>query len=268
MLKGLSPFHHRGKRMKKTKQLVLSSIIPILVLIGWYYVTNFKDTPAAILPKISSVGKAFVKLVNNGQLVGDLSISVIRVVKGYFFAALLGITLGTLMGMSRTIRHLFSFTLNAIRQIPMLAWIPMIILWCGIGEASKVVIIVMGAFFPIMVNTVSGISTTSEGYIEVARLYKLSKWKTFTKVYLPSALPQIFVGLKVGLGISWMAVVASELIASSSGIGYRISDARSLMRPDVMIVGMIWIGIIGITMDRILSFVAKKATPWIPTRRS
>lgn len=254
--------------MKQAKVIILSLLIPFLVIIAWYYVTNFKDTPAAILPKMSGVGKAFIKLVNNGQLIGDLSISVQRVIKGYFFACIIGIALGALMGMSQNIKSIFAFSLNAIRQIPMLAWIPMIILWCGIGELSKVVIIVMGAFFPIMVNTVSGISSTPQGYIEVARLYRLSKWKTFTKVYLKSALPQIFVGMKIGLGISWMAVVASELIASTSGIGYRISDARGLMRPDIMIVCMIWIGIIGIAMDRILSVIAHLATPWIHSRRS
>ena len=254
--------------MKKMKQLALSIIIPILIVIGWYYVTNYKDTPAAILPKISAIGKAFVKQYNNGNLIEDVSVSVVRVLKGYFFATILGITLGTLMGMSNTIRSILTLTLNSIRQIPMLAWIPMIILWCGIGDLSKVVIIVLGAFFPIMVNTLSGISSTPEGYIEVARLYRLSNCKIFTKVYLPSALPQIFVGLKIGLGISWMAVVAAELIASSSGIGFRISEARNLMQPDVMIVGMLLIGFIGILMDKVLSWISKKVTPWVQTRRA
>lgn len=253
--------------MYKVKQIVLSIIIPILIIIAWYYVTNFRETPAAILPKISSVGKAFLKQLNNGQLIKDVSVSVFRVIKGYFFASILGVGLGTLMGMSQTIRNVLTLTLNTIRQIPMMAWIPMIILWCGIGDLSKIVIIVLGAFFPIMVNTLSGITSTQLGYIEVAKLYRLNNWQIFKRVYLPSALPQIFVGLKVGLGISWMAVVAAELIASSSGIGFRMSEARNLMQPDVMIVGMFLIGILGILMDRILSFLSKKATPWVQTRR-
>jgi sulfonate transport system permease protein len=257
-----------GIKMQKVKQLALSSIIPILIIIGWYYITNYTDTPKAILPKISAVGAAFIKQAKNGQLAADVSVSVKRVLEGYFFASLLGVTMGALMGMSRTIRNIFMLTLNTIRQIPMMAWIPMIILWCGIEDLSKIVVIVLGAFFPIMVNTLSGITSTPQGYIEVAKLYRLSNWKIFTKVYLPSALPQIFVGLKLGLGISWMAVVAAELIASSKGIGYRISDARNLMKPDIMIVGMLLIGIIGILMDRILSFIAAKVTPWVETRRA
>lgn len=260
--------HAMGIKMQKTKQLLLSGIIPVLIIVGWYYVTNYTDTPKAILPKISAVGTAFVKQAENGQLADDVSVSVKRVLEGFFFAALLGVTMGTLMGMSVTIRSIFMLTLNTIRQIPMMAWIPMIILWCGIEDLSKIVVIVLGAFFPIMVNTLSGITSTPQGYIEVAKLYRLSSWQIFTKVYLPAALPQIFVGLKLGLGISWMAVVAAELIASSKGIGYRISDARNLMKPDIMIVGMLLIGIIGILMDRILSFIAKKVTPWVETRRA
>jgi sulfonate transport system permease protein len=253
--------------MQKVKHIILSLLIPVIIIFAWYYVTNFKDTPAAILPKISAVGKAFVKQLNNGQLVKDVSVSVARVIKGYFFASILGIALGTLMGMSSIIRSVFTLTLNSIRQIPMMAWIPMIILWFGIGDFSKIVIIVLGAFFPIMVNTLSGITSTPLGFIEVAKLYRLNSWQVFTRVYLPAALPQIFVGLKIGLGISWMAVVAAELIASSSGIGFRMSEARNLMQPDIMINGMILIGILGILMDKVLSFISKKATPWVQTRR-
>ena len=148
----------------------------------------------------------------------------------------------------------------------MLAWIQLIILWFGIGEESKVAVIVLGAFFPIMINTTSAIKQTQKSYIEVAKLYKLNKWDTFKKVYLPSATPQIFVGLKLGLGISWMAVVAAEMLAASSGIGFRISDARVLMQPDVVIVGMIVIGVIGVIMDKILTKISQKATPWISTK--
>jgi sulfonate transport system permease protein len=145
----------------------------------------------------------------------------------------------------------------------MIAWIPLIILWCGIGEKSKVVIIVIAAFFPIMINTLNGVESTPSGYIEVARLYKLSNWQTFLKVYLPHALPSIFVGLKLSLGVSWMAVVASELIAATSGIGYRMSDARSLMRSDIVIVCMLIIGLVGIVMDKCLTFLFRVLTPWV-----
>lgn len=248
--------------MKKVKNIALSLLIPFIVVAAWYYATNFTDISGSILPKIGKVFESFIDLVKKGQLQKDLAVSIGRVVKGYGVSILLGVTLGTFMGMSENVWHIFHLTTTTIRQIPMIAWIPLIILWCGIGEVSKVVIIVLAAFFPIMVNTLSGISGTPQGYIEVAQLYKLSKWKTFTKVYLPHALPQIFVGLKLGLGVSWMAVVAAELIAASSGIGYRLSDARSLMRSDVVIVCMIVIGMIGILMDKMITLIFGVLTPW------
>lgn len=249
-------------KAQKFKQILLGLILPVLIVAAWISATHFGHLPTSILPKISMVWQSFLEMLQSGQLWNDLSITLSRVLKGYLFSALLGILLGSLMGMSKTIAALLLPTVTVIRQIPIIAWIPLIILWCGIGELSKVVVIVMAAFFPIMMNTMSGISSTPAGYIEVAQLYKLNFFKTFRKVYLPHALPQILVGLKLGLGVSWMAVVAAELIASLSGIGYRMSNARSLMQSDVVIVCMIVIGLVGILMDKILGVAFAAITPW------
>lgn len=249
-------------KTKKFKQILLGLILPVLIIAAWVNATHFGHLPTSILPKISMVWQAFLEMLQSGQLWNALSITLSRVLKGYLFSALLGILLGSLMGMSKTIAALLLPTVTVIRQIPIIAWIPLIILWCGIGELSKVVVIVMAAFFPIMMNTMSGISSTPAGYIEVAQLYKLNFFKTFRKVYLPHALPQILVGLKLGLGVSWMAVVAAKLIASLSGIGYRMSNARSLMQSDVVIVCMIVIGLVGILMDKILGVAFAAITPW------
>lgn len=253
--------------MKKLKTVLLGLIIPVLVVLFWWYATNYGTTPESILPKISTVGKSIKQMWIAGSLQEDLAISLKRVVAGYVISALLGIILGTVMGMSETIRKIFQPTVTTIRQIPIMAWIPLLILWCGIGEASKIVIIVIASFFPIMVNTLSGISGTPLEYVEVAKLYKISKWKTFIRVYLPHALPHIQTGLKLGLGVSWMAVVAAELIASTSGIGYRMSYARTLMQSDVVIICMVVIGIIGILMDKLLTIIFTTLTPWERKRR-
>ena len=249
-------------KAQSVKQILLGLIVPVLILAAWICATHFRSIPTSILPKISMVWQAFLEMLQSGQLWKDLSVTLSRVVKGYLLSALLGMILGSLMGMSKTAAYLLQPTVTVIRQIPIIAWIPLIILWCGIGELSKIVVIVLASFFPIMMNTMSGISSTPAGYIEVAQLYKLSFFKTFRKVYLPHALPQILVGLKLGLGISWMAVVAAELIASLSGIGYRMSNARSLMQSDVVIVCMILIRLIGILMDKILGVIFTVITPW------
>lgn len=251
--------------MKKqgARKWILGLFLPVLVIVAWALVTIYGSIPSGILPSMSRVKDAFKSMIESGQLWQDLVVSFSRVIKGYAVAAVLGIFLGSLMGMFVPIREMFAPMITIIRQIPIIAWIPLIILWCGIGELSKVVIIVLAAFFQVLVNTESGIESTPQGYIEVARLYKLNPWETFIKVYLPHAIPQILVGLKLGLGVSWMAVVASEMIAAASGIGYRMSNARSMMQADVVIVCMIVIGLIGVLMDKLIGWGFSLLTPWL-----
>ncbi len=247
---------------KKIINYINITILPILIVVLWMITTKLELFSPAILPSISTVFDSLKSQLDSGQLIKDIGISLERVVEGYLIAAVLGIALGVLMGISERINKFFFLTFTSIRQIPMLAWIPLIVLWFGIGESSKIIVIVIAAYFPILLNTMNGIKRADKNLIEVGNMYNLSKWKLFTKIYFPSALPSIFVGLKLGLGISWMAVVGAEIIASSSGIGYRMNDARSLMQPEVVFVGMFAIALIGIIMDQILTRVSKKLTPW------
>lgn len=248
--------------MKKLKDIGLALIVPAFIVLAWWYVTNYTDTPNSILPKISEVGNTFRDMLKSGELQFNVWISLQRVFKGYLLSAVVGITLGTLLGMSRLAKKMLQPLFTTIRQIPIMAWIPLLILWCGIGEGSKVVIIFIASVFPILINTQAGISSTPASLLEVAQLYKLSKLHTFLRVYLPHALSGIQTGLKLGLGVSWMAVVAAELIASTSGIGYTMSYARTLMQSNVVILCMIVVGLIGILMDKMISLVFTLVTPW------
>lgn len=253
-------------KRKERKTIILNYInvlcLPILIIAIWGVVTRLQVFSQAILPSIPVVIDSLKEQLSSGQLLKDISISLVRVLQGYFIAIIFGISLGVIMAVNDKINKFFILTFSAIRQIPMLAWIPLIVLWFGIGEVSKVIIIVLAAYFPILLNTINGVRRTDKKLIEVGHMYNLSRWKLFTKIYFPSALPSIFVGLKLGLGISWMAVVGAEIIASSSGIGYRMNDARSLMQPEVVFVSMIAIAIIGATMDLVLTLISKKITPW------
>ena len=231
-------------------------------MIAWWFVTANGLIPSSLLPTLQSVKSAFIEATQSGQLQSDLLISLKRVVQGFLMASVLGIFLGTVMGMSKTLCAMLLPLVTTIRQIPMIAWFPLIILWCGIGELSKVVVIVIAAFFPVLVNTLNGIQSTPDSYIEVADLYKLTKLERFTKLYMPHALPDILVGVKLGLGVSWMAVVAAELVAATSGIGFRMNDARSMMRSDKVIVCMILIGLVGVLMDKLVTVLFGVLTPW------
>lgn len=248
--------------MRPLKRILLGLALPAALLLAWWWVTTYTDMSHAILPALPEVAATFREFLLDGTLRADLGDSLSRVIKGYGAAAVLGVAAGSAMGMSRTVCALLHPMVTAVRQIPVIAWIPLIILWCGIGELSKVVVIAIAAFFPIAVNTLGGIQSLPPGYLEVARLYRLSPGQTFRKVYLPHALPQILVGLKLGLGSSWMAVVAAELIAASSGIGYRLNYARGLLRSDAVILCMLVIGGIGIVMDRLLTALFRRLLPW------
>lgn len=248
--------------MKILKKALLGVTVPFIILIAWWFVTANGLIPSSLLPTLQSVKSAFIEATQSGQLQSDLLISLKRVVQGFLMASVLGIFLGTVMGMSKTLCAMLLPLVTTIRQIPMIAWFPLIILWCGIGELSKVVVIVIAAFFPVLVNTLNGIQSTPDSYIEVADLYKLTKLERFTKLYMPHALPDILVGVKLGLGVSWMAVVAAELVAATSGIGFRMNDARSMMRSDKVIVCMILIGLVGVLMDKLVTVLFGVLTPW------
>lgn len=247
---------------RKIKNVLLGIIPLVLILVLWWYATNYTNISGAVLPKISLVIKTFEDIVQSGQLQEDLLASLESVLKGYIVAVVAGVLLGALMGIFKPVKAILQPTVTCIRQIPMIAWMPLIILWCGIGQLSKVVLIVVAAIFPVLINTQNGIETTPASYIEVAKLYKLGVLKTFFKVYLPHALPDILVGLKLGLSVSWMAVVGAELIASTAGIGYRMSMARTLMQSTVLISCIVVVGFVGIIMDKLIGVIFGQLTPW------
>ncbi|MBO7618704.1 MAG: ABC transporter permease, partial [Bacteroidales bacterium] len=146
--------------------------------------------------------------------------------------------------------------------IPPIAWIPLAILWFGIGESSKLYIIFYGAFFPILLNTVDGIHNIDKRYLELGRVYEVDKKRLVWRVILPGALPSILTGIRVGLGNAWVCVVAAEMIAATKGIGYMLTNGRSLSRADDVILAMLLIGIVGKFMDDVLKFVSKKIMKW------
>jgi len=253
-------------KLRKALWLLFSLILPLLIFILWYTVSRNKLVSSLVLPTPGTVADEFWNQITVGTLKTDIAISVKRIISGYSLAVTVGVILGVIMGMSRMAEKFFTLTFTSIRQIPMMAWIPLLIIWFGIGEESKVAVIFIAAYFPILMNTLSGIRRTDPKLIEVGKMYKLSGIKLFTKIYLPNALPNIFVGLKLGLGISWMAVVGAEMIAASSGIGFRLNDARSLMQFPIVFSGMIAIAITGVFMDQILTIVSKATTPWEKNR--
>lgn len=238
------------------------SALSIIIFISWYYVTSKGQVSSLLLPSVGQVKESFIVQLNNGQLFKDISSSVITVAKGFFVGGILGVVFGILMGTFPRFNKFFSFIFDAIRQIPGLAWFPLIILWFGIGDLSKIILVARGTFFPVLVNTIDGIASANPKYMDLVKLYQVRTMDIIFKIYVPSAIPFLCVGLRLGASTAWMSVVAAEMLGASSGLGFRIANSQQLMQSDVMIVDILIIGILGWIIDVILKRITVRVTKW------
>lgn len=249
----------------KLKFFALAVTLPLALLALWQGSFELGLIRPILLPPPSRVAAAFWTLTVSGELPRHIAVSLGRVLAGFALAAAAGLALGLAIGLSRRIDRATDLLLQLLKPIPPIAWIPLAILWFGIGEAAKVYIIFLGAFFPVLVNTVDGIRQTDPRHVELARILEVPRRRFILQVVLPGALPAIMTGLRVGVMVAWMCVVASELIAASSGIGYLIMDARQLSQTDVVLVGMITIGALGKLLDTLLKRVEGRLIRWKTT---
>ena len=248
--------------MKLIYNNAIKFIVPVILVVIWVILSGSGKFSPLVMPPVSSIWKELVNSITSGMMFTDLFVSILIVLRGYIIGALLGLVFGVLMGIFTKVNNLFSGTINAFRQIPPLAWIPLLILWVGIGDASKVILIALGVFYPVLLNTISGISEVSTSYLEFARNYKIKKKDILLHILLPGAVPSVFVGLRLGAGQAWMAVVAAEMIAATAGVGYRINAARNLMQTGQVILYMILIGVVGGLMDYFLRKIEKRVVRW------
>lgn len=249
-------------RFRKIKHIIQYVGLSAFVLAAWQILSQLGFIKPLILPPPSRVALAFWELLKSGAMARHVGISVLRVLEGFGIAAALGLGLGVAIGLSRTLDRLTELIIQVVKPIPPIAWIPLAILWFGIGEQSKVYIIFLGAFFPIIINTIDGIRQTDHKFVEVARILEVPRFIFIRRVVIPGALPAIMTGLRVGLMVAWMCVVAAELIAASSGVGYLIMDARQLSQSDVVLVGMITIGVVGKLMDSLIKRLERRLITW------
>ena len=237
-------------------------VIIVLAFVGlWEIVAFVLDT--RFLPGPVQVGKTLVELTGTGELLIHAAVSLSRVLAGFFLAVIIGVPVGILMGWSRKMEN-FSVVLEIIRPIPPLAWIPLAMLWFGIGFQSKVFIIFIGAVFPILSNSFLGVRETEPYLVEAGRVLGATDHEILRKIVIPNSFPSILEGLRIGLGIAWMCLVAAELtgLKTPVGLGYLIMEARDLGRADVVMAGMIAIGLIGYVMNLGLRWAEKRLVRW------
>lgn len=246
----------------KSVYRVAPFVLPLLLLVIWEVASKVGLIRPTILPAPTKIISACGKLISKGTLQKDIIISLSRVVKGYVVGAFLGVVVGIIMGIFPFAERTLSLITDILRPIPIVAWVPVLILWMGIDEPSKVTVIAIGTFWPVLLNVTDGIRNVDVKYKEVAFVLRKSTWITLTKVIFPAALPSIFTGLRVGVGTAWVSVIGAELIASSSGLGYLISYSRELSQPSNMLVGVFSIGLIGMLINKILLLLEKRSLRW------
>ena len=237
-------------------------IVPLLLLTVWQVLSGTGLLLEVVLPSPWKVLLGLKTIILDGTLGIDLRDSGIRVLVGYFWGVLIGLSLGLASGLSKFVERLVGPVVDVLRQIPLYAWIPLIILWFGIGELSKYVVIAKSVFIPVFVNTLQGIRGVSKDYIEVSQVLEIRYFKLLSKVVLPSALPSIFTGLRLGAGFAWMAVVAAEMLGGLTGIGYGLLQAKDFLQSDKLIALMLVIGLVGFLVDRVLKLAESSVLHW------
>lgn len=233
---------------EKLRRIVPPLIVLALLVAVWWIVVV--ATSSAIFPTPLQVMTGTVELARDGTLWEHIAASLLRVAAGFLLAVVIGVPLGLWMGWVRGVYDTLNPVFQILRPISPIAWIPIAILWFGVGNASPVYLIFISSVFPMIVQTTAGVHTIEKRYLWAAENFGVSRYTLFTRVVIPAVLPQVIVGMRIGLGVAWLVVVAAEMIALRSGLGFLIMDSRNAgNRYDLVIAAMIIIGLIGLLLD-------------------
>ncbi len=239
----------------------LNAVIPIIIfLILWEVVVRFNMGNNSLLPPFTEVVKAFYRLVVSGALLKNFSASLFRVLAGFISGSIAGIVIGVIMGSNRLIEKTFHPIFSILLPIPALGWLPVLMLWVGIGNILPVIIIFICSFFPVLYNTITGIKEVNPNYIKVARTLGASKKKILFNIILPIALPSIFTGLRLEAGMAWRVIIAAEMVAIPTGIGAMLMRAESLIRMDIIIVALLILSAMCFIFERFFIYLERRFT--------
>ncbi|GGC77378.1 taurine ABC transporter permease TauC [Undibacterium terreum] len=244
--------------------LTFATVLSLLLL--WWAATECSLVPRLFLPAPADVLRKFHAVATGGFMDKTLwqhtSVSVARVLLALALAVAAAVPLGVLIGLSRRVGAVFDPLIEFYRPIPPLAYLPLIVIWCGIGEFSKILLIYLAIFAPLAIATVQGVRRVDEGRIRAARSLGATRWQLVRFVVLPSATPDILTGIRIGLGVGWSTLVAAELIAATSGLGFMIQSAAQFLVTDVVVMGILVIAFIAFAFDWALRRLQKKSVPW------
>ncbi|HVW68763.1 MAG TPA: ABC transporter permease [Steroidobacteraceae bacterium] len=244
---------------------ILPGLAVPLALVGWWWgASHAHPVAGALLPSPAKVWQTSIELLHDKVLLPSLGLSIALVGYGFLTGALAGFVLGTAMGISKTLERLYLPLFNGIRQVPLVAWVPLIVIWFGIGEISKIVLIALGASYPVALNTFAGIRSVPRDFVDVANVFEYGRLGIWWRVLLPAALPSILTGIRLSLSKSWTMVIGAEALMTtvSSGIGNLMLEGGEQGRMDIVIVSIIVVGVVGFVMNQAVRVIELRLLRW------
>lgn len=250
----------------KKKSLLITTCVWVVLLAIWFLVTNLKLVSPILFPSPQAVWSTFVSILihgyNNISFWQHLGITLFRLFSALILAIITAVPLGLASGMSETVHAVVDSLIQFYRPIPPLAYYTILILWLGIGEGSKIILLYLAAFAPIYIACVEGVHHLNQDYILSAKSLGADKWSIFKWVIFPGSLPDIFTGIRTAMGVSFSTLVAAEMVASTSGIGWMVIDASKYLKSSVMFMGIFILGGLGLLLDWLLQLLEKKWIFW------
>ena len=251
-----------GLELKKVRGLALGLIIPFILLVVWEAAVRFNWLDAYVFPAPTTILQKIIELAQEGTLWGHVGVTFFRVFIGFLAGTIAAVVFGSIVGYFKWFEQLMDPLIQAFRSIPSLAWVPLFILWMGIGESSKVMLIAVGVFIPIYLNIVSGIQGVDRKLIEVGKIYHFTPLQIVRRIIFPASLPSFLVGLRSGVGLGWMFVVAAELMGASQGLGYLLVVGQNTYSPELIIASIILFALLGKVTDSLLKALEARALKW------
>jgi sulfonate transport system permease protein len=250
------------KANRRISILLLQLVVPAIILLVWVLITEKEWIKPYFVPRLEKIFVRSIEMVRFENLLNDFWLSFHVMLIGYACGVALGLFQGFLLGISRVSDTMFSPTLNAIRQVPLIAWFPLFVLFLGITTPMKIVFITLGVFIHVYLNVYQGIRAVNREYIEVARVFEYTQWQTVKKVIFPAAFPAIYTGLRLAAGFSWGYVVFAEMMNGRRGMGWVLQDAQELLDAPRLYVTIFIIGFFGFAIDFLLGMLEKRVMRW------
>lgn len=250
---------------RRGTRLAIGLVAPALLLGWWQWFATAGGAHAVALAPLGTIGAAFIELARNGTLVGDITSTLSRAFSGFLIGASLGVAIGTAMAVWPPLNRVLGPLLHALRQVPMIGWLPLIGLWFGTGTGSELIVVCLGAFFPAMLNTHAGIANVEPRYLDVGEVFRFSTTQRFVRIQLPAAMPLILTGLTQSLAFAWIGTLASELLmGAGGGLGVTLQTAQIQQRLDIILVTVAITALLGFAINQIIARVRREVLRWQP----